>query len=96
MKVVDDITALNRLHLICAQVDHPVTYTTEDTARFTAGFYHHDITTIINNLLKTNKWLACEALANCMHSYGVQPIIFEENKKLYEEIKEDIYDYFNY
>ena len=96
MKVVDDITALGRLRLICPQVDHATTFTEEPVARFTAGFYHHDVTEIINNLLQTNKWLACEALANSMHSYGVQPIIYEKNKVIYDEIKEDIDDYFNY
>ena len=91
MQVVDDITALGMLHLICPQVDHKTTYTEENVARMTSGFYHHDVTDIINNLLVTNKWLACEALANCKHSFGIQPIIYSKNIDIYNSSLHDNY-----
>ena len=93
MKVVDDITALDNMWLICAQVDRtPKVIECNETI----CNYQRSACDIINDLLKTNKWLACEALANMHASFNSQPYIYPENRKVYEEIKEDIYDYFNY
>ena len=94
MKIIDDISALEEMRLI-SRTDEAKSFQVNKGPYICNG-HNRSACDIINDLLPVNKWLACEALANMKAIYNTQPYIYEKNREIYDSIKEDIDDWFNY